>query len=175
MKEALRSHFHDLLDEQVRAQEPLLRAYLRRRIRRREDIEDYVQDVYVRVLEMTSRQHVSNWQGFLRRIASNLLIDGLRRASARLAGQHSSLEDHLEHADQAPTAEDILLSRQCVGVVENALAEVSPVARSVFLLVRIDGVSYQEAAGRLGVDVKTAYRHVERVLALISRRLAERL
>ena len=45
--------------------------------------------------------------------------------------------------------------------------------RSVFLLVRVEGLTHRDAAKRLGLDVKQASRHVERVLAHLARALAE--
>ncbi len=68
-----------------------------------------------------------------------------------------------------------MVAHERLAAVAEALKEVSPVARSVFLLVRVEGLSYAEAAERLGLDVKSAYRHVERVLNVISRRVADTL
>jgi RNA polymerase sigma-70 factor (ECF subfamily) len=163
------------LDEQIKQQEPLLRAYVKRRVRRPEDVEDYIQEVYARVLAMPPKTSVLNWQGLLRRVAANLIIDRARRAHARAASSHFNFDGHREPADDRPTAEESLVAHQRLAAVADALKELSPVARSVFLLVRVEGMSYRTAAERLGVDVKAAYRYVEHALNLISRRLADSL
>jgi RNA polymerase sigma-70 factor (ECF subfamily) len=157
----------------AKAEEPRLRAYLRRRLRAHEDVEDYVQEVYARVLARPPEAAVENWQGLLRRIASNLIIDRARRGQARAAGSHVRLEPGMELCDEQPSAEQALISRERLEVVAGALQEVAPLARSVFLLVRVEGLTHRAAAERLGIDVKVASRHVERVLALVARRLAE--
>ena len=54
-----------------------------------------------------------------------------------------------------------------------ALKAVDPVARSVFLLVRVEGLTHREAADRLGLDMKRASHLVEKVLTHLARALAE--
>jgi RNA polymerase sigma-70 factor (ECF subfamily) len=167
--------FRLLFDERSKREEPLLRAYLRRRVRRHEDIDDYVQEVYARVLATPQATPVSNWQGFLRRIAANLLIDRARRAKARFETHHVEIDDGFEPVDDQPTSEQALMARQRLAAVVEALKDISPVARSAFLLVRLEGLSHRDAAERLDLDVKIVSRHVERTLILISRRVAENL
>jgi RNA polymerase sigma-70 factor (ECF subfamily) len=164
---------HPLLESRVKAEEPHLRAYLRRRLRAHEDVEDYVQEVYARVLATPPAAEVASWQGLLRRIASNLIVDSSRRARARSAALHVALEPDFEIRDEGPSPEEALLARQRLEVVAEAIRQASPIARAVFLLVRVEGLTHRAAAERLGIDAKVASRHVERVLALISRRLAE--
>ena len=162
-----------LLASHVHAEEPLLRAYLRRRVRAPEDVDDYVQEVYARVLAAPPTQEVASWQGLLRRIACNLIIDRTRRARSSAASSHVALTTDLEIGDEQPSAEHTLIARQRLDAVAAAIKEASPIARAVFLLVRVEGLTHRAAAERLGIDVKIASRHVERVLALIARRLAE--
>ena len=165
--------FNQLLDSRMKAEEPLLRAYLRRHLRAHEDVEDYVQEVYARVLATPPKLQVDSWQGLLRRVASNLIIDRARRARTRSSALHVAFEDDFELGDDQPSAEQAIIARQRLQIVADAVREAAPVARAVFLLVRVEGLSHRAAAERLGIDVKIASRHVERVLALISRRLAE--
>jgi RNA polymerase sigma factor (sigma-70 family) len=166
--------FNRLVEQLVHDEEPRLRAYLRRRLRRHEEVEDYVQEVYARVLTSPPEAQVRCWQGLLRRIASNLIIDSARSARGRASAGQVSLDDW-DPRDDRPSAEDTVIARERLAAVAEQLQEASPIARSVFLLVRVEGLTHREAAERLGLDPKTASRHVERVLLLISRRLAETL
>lgn len=64
----------------IEAHRSALQNYLRRRLRAHEDPEDYVQEVYLRVLAADPGQNkVQNLRGFLFRAASNLMIDKHRR------------------------------------------------------------------------------------------------
>ena len=157
----------------VHDEEPLLRAYLRRRLRHGDDVDDYVQEVYARILATPPAGPVRSWQGMLRRIASNLIIDGARNARRQAASAQVRLDEDWDVGDERPSAEDSVIARERLTKVIATLEEASPIARSVFLLVRVDGLTHREAAARLGIEPKAASRHVERVLLLISRRLAE--
>jgi len=150
----------------------VLRAYLRRRVRNTADVDDYVQEIYARVLASVPDRNVSNWRGFLLRVASNLLTDSFRRKRAHMRDKHIPLEEAIDLLDGQPSVERILEGCEDVQCLTRILESVDPVARSVFLLVRVDGLTHREAAERLGLDTKQASRHVERVLARLARALA---
>ncbi|WBO22832.1 RNA polymerase sigma factor [Sphingomonas abietis] len=153
--------------------EPALRAYLRRRIGPSEDVEDFVQDVYLRVLSAPPQEDVRSWRGFLVRIASNLLIDHHRRKNVRMAEEHVTVDDMLIR-DEGADPERTLSGRQELAHVAKAIQELGPVARDAFLLVRVEGLSHKEAALRLGITPKAVSHHVERSLARLARQLGSR-
>lgn len=150
----------------------VLRGYFRQRVRDREDAEDYVQDVYLRVLAARpDPRKIRSWRGFLLRAASNLLVDKHRRDEVRMAGQHVPIEAEMADA-AAIDPERRLIARDELGVLGEALSALSPVARDVFLLVRVEGLSHREAGERLGIGTKAASSHVERALARLGAALA---
>ncbi|WP_022677803.1 MULTISPECIES: RNA polymerase sigma factor [unclassified Novosphingobium] len=148
-----------------------LRAYLKRRMRDGQDLDDMVQDVYLRVLSTPEADPVANVRGFLRRVASNLLIDRYRRKAARLSEHHTTLDEHIVD-DGALAPERIASGRQELALLGDALEAIGPVARDAFLLVRVEGLSHKEAAQRLGITPKAVSHHVERTLARMAGRLA---
>jgi RNA polymerase sigma-70 factor (ECF subfamily) len=149
-----------------------LRAYFRKRVRNIDDVDDYVQEVYARVLSAGPSQKIDSWRGFLLRVASNLITDGFRRDQARMKSSHITLDDILNLTDGMPTAEDCVHARQQLEALTEALSSVEPMARDVFLLVRVEGLTHREAAERFGIETKQASRHIERVLAQLTRALA---
>jgi RNA polymerase sigma-70 factor (ECF subfamily) len=169
------SDFRQLLAEKLTSEEPLLRAYLKQRVGRGEDINDYVQEVYARILTTPPKAAISSWQGLLRRVAANLLIDQTRRDRTSGASGHVGLDDEFDPLDDQPSPEQWLMARQRLNAVDGVLRRMPPVARAVFLLVRVEGLSHRATAERLGLDVKSVSRHVERVLVLISRAMVERV
>ena len=150
-----------------------LRSYFRRRVERPEDAEDFVQDVYLRVLAMgPDAQKVRSWRGFLLHAASNLLIDKHRRSAARMEKDHVVLSDDvLDGGTDNP--ERVLIGRDELHALSEALKTLSPVARDAFLLVRVEGLSHRDAATRLGIETKALSRHIERSLARLAAMLAE--
>lgn len=152
----------------------MLRAYFTRQIGAGPEVEDYVQDVFVRVLSAAPTERVGNWRGFLLRVASSLVIDRFRRDRARRRDQHQDLETVGELVDDhAVTPEQAVIGRQSLERLEEALRQVDPIARNVFLLVRVDGLRHREVAERLGMDTRTVTRLVDRVLVHLARHLAE--
>ncbi|MEE3623905.1 RNA polymerase sigma factor [Nitrospirillum sp. BR 11752] len=159
---------------ELEAHQSALRGYFARRVRQAQDVDDYVQDVYLRALSAAPDRGVDNWRAFLLRVANNLLIDRFRRNTARHQDAHDGLEEVAELVDDgAATPERTLMFRQELACLEAALRDVDPLARHAFLLVRVDGLSHREVAGRLGLEVKTVSRQIERVLAHLARTLVE--
>jgi RNA polymerase sigma-70 factor (ECF subfamily) len=169
------SDFRQQLAQKVTSEEPLLRAYLKQRVGRPEDINDYVQEVYARILTTPPKTAVSSWQGLLRRVAANLLIDQIRRDRTGAGSAHVGLDGEFDLPDGRPSPGQSIMARQRLEAVTDILKQLPPIARSVFLLVRVEGLSHRAAAERLGLDVRSVSRHVERVLVLVSRRMVEGL
>lgn len=157
----------------LEAHRSALQGYFRRRVRRAEDAEDFVQDVYLRVLAAgPDAEKVRSWRGFLLRAASNLLVDKHRRSEARMESEHVAIEGEL-HDGGTDHPERVLIGRDALHALSEGLKTLSPNARDAFLLVRVDGLSHKEAAARLGIEPKAVSRHVERSLARLSAMLAD--
>lgn len=149
-----------------------LRSYLRRKLRDTDDVDDMVQDVYLRVLAAPTEGPIENIRGFLRRIASNLLIDRYRSRVVRMTEFHDQVDEHMvDHLAIRP--DRIFEGRQELARLGDALKSISPVARDAFLLVRVEGYSHKEAALRLGITPKAVSHHIDRTLAKLAERLLE--
>jgi RNA polymerase sigma factor (sigma-70 family) len=148
----------------------VLRRYIARRIRNPQDADDYVQEVYLRVLSARPANKIENLRGFLLRIASNLIVDRLRRDATRQRDLHVSLED-ANHPDDggAASPERILLAREQLERLGDVLQGLDPTAAAVFRLVRLEGRPHREVARKLGIEVKSVSRHMERVLVKLAR------
>lgn len=166
----------ELLETALPRHGDLLQAYFRARLPCPQDAEDHVQEVYSRVIAATTpHTGIANWKGFLLRAAANLLTDNFRRDRARAGGRHVPLDDGMEAgSEEVATPERVVAARQRLGQVQAALAELDPVCREAFLLCRVEGLSHREIAARLGIEVGTVTRHVERTLIHLARRTGGR-
>ena len=72
----------------------------------------------------------------------------------------------------APASNDSELSPEARRILA-AIDELSEEEREVFCLVRIQGMTYAEAAGIVGVSVKTVLRRLNRARFLLAERLAD--
>lgn len=149
-----------------------LTAYIARRIRTPQDVEDYVQDVYIRVIQATSPQtEIRNWRGILGRIASTVIVDRHRRDTARRRDGHVELsEDTLSIADPLTDPEATTIRRARLAQVEEVLAQADACCRSAFVMARIEGLSHREVAGQLAIPVVAVGRCIEKIVARLARK-----
>ncbi|WP_206244750.1 RNA polymerase sigma factor [Novosphingobium terrae] len=168
-------------EETLEAHRPTLKRYFQRRIDAGRDAEDYVQDVYLRVLsaEQAAGQEpkkIHNLRGFLLRAASSVWIDRHRRAKTRIEQDAQTLTDDLAQTLTDPAAacpERTAIARDELRALSGAIETLPPVARAAFMLVRVEGLSHKEAARQLGIEPRQVANHVERSLARLSRSLLE--
>lgn len=139
--------------------EPALMQFLRHNWRNGSDVEDMLQDVYVRVCEAAFRELPHSSRAFVFTTARNLLID--RARTARVIP--IEIADDLgafEIAAEEPGAERSITAREELRLVWDALDRLSPRCREVVVLRRIEGISRRQIAIRLGITEATVAEHL---------------
>lgn len=137
---------------------PRLRRYARALLRDRDSADDLVQDCLERAL-----LKLDNWQAgesprrWLFAIMHNLFIDRVRRDGRRGEAAMLPLEAGEALAVPAEQAAN-LASREIV----DALQTIGPERRAALVLVAIEGFSYAEAAGVLGIPAGTLMSRIAR-------------
>ncbi|WP_230482373.1 RNA polymerase sigma factor [Sphingomonas sp. Leaf21] len=161
--------------EAMLAQHGFLKAYIAKRIRSPQDVEDYVQDVYVRVMQATPPpDEIRNWRGILGRVASSVIVDRHRRDTARRREGHVELaEDTLLIADPLADPEATAIRRARLTRVEDTLAQVDACCRQAFVMARVEGLSHKDVAARLAMPVVAVGRCIEKIVARLARREAD--
>ena len=159
----------ELLDTFLRLRKRL-HLTIHKLVRSQSVAEDLVQDTFVRLWERRSAlPYSTELRGYMVRTGRNLAIDFRRRQ--RIVPFVEGI-DHLEFmADAAPSPEDHAIASQ---TLSTALACLPPRARQVFVMARIDGMTYVEISEKLGISPKTVFSHMvvalERMDALRSER-----
>ncbi|KAF1018221.1 MAG: putative RNA polymerase sigma factor FecI [Burkholderia gladioli] len=114
-----------------------------------EDAADVAQEAFERTLRYM-RKHdgrVASPVGLLVRIALNLQIDrGRRRKHLPTA-----LDESWEHPRWDITPEDEVVGRQSVTQLVETLDKLAPRRREAFVLCRLHGLTYQDAAKKMGI------------------------
>ena len=159
-------------DAFVRAQREGLVRFLRRRTPLEEDAQDLAQESLVRL--MRYRGHAPTaWAALLYRIALNALNDRQRRALTHREAQHTTLDtDFAELASPEPSHEQRVATQQELAVLQGALLGLPLRCRQIYLLNRIEGMSYTEIAEHCGISVKAVEKHISKALRLLRERLA---
>jgi RNA polymerase sigma-70 factor, ECF subfamily len=146
------SEFHRLIEQQI----PRLRRYARALTRNRERADDLVQDTLSRALVKEQFwQPGTNLRAWLFTIMHNQNVNNVRRAV-----RESRMVD-MEQLSPMPATTDPTASRQMFEL-ERALAQLPLEQRQVILLVGLEGMSYEDAAGILSVPVGTVRSRLSR-------------
>jgi RNA polymerase sigma-70 factor (ECF subfamily) len=135
-----------------------------RMLDRRDAAEDLAQDVFLQLYrklgDIESLEHLGFW---LRRVASNLAIDWLRRLPYT---RTQSLDDDMQVA--APESfDDPLVDRE----LARLLAELTPAARAVMLLRYQEDRDLAEIGSMLDMPVNTVKSHIKRSLTTLRARM----
>lgn len=142
--------------------------YLLQRVRCPDTAQDLSQETYLRLLRQESLLHTENLTGYLYRTAERLAIDFLRYEQ-RLTHRAAVLDETLECPKIQPEA--LMILRQQCEILLDAIAALPTQCRHVFLLRKIDALSYAEIAGQLGISEKTVQRHLVKAMLHCHRRL----
>ena len=134
----------------VRYYDSLVR-FFKRRSSSVEDAADLAQDTFVR-LSAADLGQIRKPASFLFTTALNLLRDRARSSQVRNAALSMPAEE-AQLVCPAPHAERILEGEQRLRALEQALLELSPKCRAVFVLFHFDELTQREIADRLRISV----------------------
>ncbi|ATQ70632.1 MULTISPECIES: RNA polymerase sigma factor [Methylosinus] len=139
-----------------------LRRFLRRRGASPDSAADLTQEAFLRLLSLGPNAPIANPQAYLFRTAGNLSIDHARRRRAlRFVDDGEEALGRL--ADDAPSPERVVLSRQELAILQEALSRTPETPRNVFL-ARLEGKTFEEIGRSLNIPPQTAFSQMARVM-----------
>ena len=160
------SEICDWFVREVLPLEAALTQYLQHNWRNRGDIEDLLQDVYIRVFEAARNQIPDRPRAFVFTTARNLLIDRVRREQVIPIEAVSDL-DALNVEVDAPSPERSAIARDELRRLQAALDHLPPRCRQAVVLRQVEGLSRKDIAGRMGIGEETVKEYLaEGVIAL---------
>ncbi|WP_343528016.1 RNA polymerase sigma factor [Sphingomonas sp.] len=154
------------MTETFRVAIPALRKWFGRRLPNPADIDDAVQDVWIRAHSHLASGHVISAQAYLFQTAQSVLQDRARRASTRQQAFHETLEDH-HHPVEGITPDRVLLGKDEVARIAGRLAELPERRRDIFILHRFEGMSYGEIAKAHAISVSAVEKHIMKALRFL--------
>lgn len=137
-----------------------------------EEAADLVQDAFLRTAEAGRGANIGSPFGFLLRVARNSVVDRLRSRArwAKLVCEPASQDSP---ADPAPDAERSLIASERLQRALACIDAMPPRRREVFLLHRLEGLTYVKIAKRLGISPKTVEDHMSAAMLQLSRDMAQ--
>ncbi|RZJ00888.1 MAG: RNA polymerase sigma factor [Brevundimonas sp.] len=156
-------------------QRDALARFFRARLGASADVEDLLQDLYLKVSSIDSRVEVHEPRAYLYRLASNLMMDR-RRSSLRSAARDGAwrLATHVtgevEDIADTPSAESVVAGRERLSALITALEALPKKTSAVFRMHKFDGLSYAEVATRLDISRSSVEKHMMTALKVLAAR-----
>jgi RNA polymerase sigma factor (sigma-70 family) len=146
---------------EVQPHEGLLRNYLKRNFPAVRDVDDVVQDSYLRIWKTKTESPIQSAKAFLFKVARHLAIDLVRRQRVSPLRTVRDL-DALSVIEDKPTAADVLSLEEKTRLLADALAALPDRCRTIVVLHKLEGLSQKEVAQRLGLSLRTVEVQVAR-------------
>jgi RNA polymerase sigma-70 factor (ECF subfamily) len=155
-----------------------LYGYLYRLVGSRDDAEDLLQELFVRVVKMIGRyEHDGRFDAWLFRIATNLVRDRVRRvrtAPTTLSGEidNERLRDVPADGAAADPSRGMAAAED-IDKLQWALGRLSDAEREVVMLRHFSELSFKDIAAMMGTPLGTALARAHRGLARLRQLMTE--
>lgn len=133
-----------------------------------ETAQDLVQESYIILSRTAADVAIEHPRGFLYRTAGNLALDYLRHN--KIVERHQEAAQFAEPAEQAD-AERQIGDEQWRILLHQAIAELPPRCRDVFILHKIRGLGYRDIARLLDISESAVEKHIIKGLSHCRKRL----
>jgi RNA polymerase sigma factor (sigma-70 family) len=154
---------HDWFLNQVFHHRAALHRYLGKLTSGAEDLEDLVQETYVRMYALPDFHTVESPKALLFRIAHNLAVERARRRKSQATETVADLEALNVFSNEAPPDEQTDAQRRFESFCA-AVDRLPPVCRRVFVLRKVHKLSAAEISEVLGLAESTIEKHVAKGL-----------
>jgi RNA polymerase sigma-70 factor (ECF subfamily) len=149
------------LTDEVLPHEAALKAYLRSHFPDLRDVDDVVQESYVRLLEAKRHHDIVSPRAYLFTTARNLALSILRRPRI-FSDQPVTEITGPGVMDIGPDAADRLIQRQEIALLMDAIDALPSRCREIFILRKLNNLSQKAIAARLGLSAQTVQVQIAR-------------
>ena len=138
--------------------ESSLKRFLRRFLYKSEDIDEIAQETFLRAYKATEGREIDSPKAYLFQVARTLAYGELSRKSRKLT-------DYLEEAvdgDTSHTAslEDEYTAQKKVELYLDAISDLPPQCRRVFLMRKVQAMPYKAIARTLNISISAVEQHL---------------
>jgi len=149
----------------------ILVRYFQRKGLDRAAAEDCAQECFVR-LSRVELAEVENAPAYLFRVASRVYLERARRMRSRHSDMHVPVESVIL-IDRESSPARIFEGREALLQLAIVINKLPARTKEVFLLNRMDGLTYTQLAARFGVSVKTIEKQMSKALNHLRARLGD--
>ena len=135
--------------------------------------QEILQDVFLKIWEQRkSIDPEKSFRSFLSKIAENQVYDFFLKVA-----RDENLQSQLIVLATANHAiiESFMSGEENLAILQNAIADLHPQQQQVFRLCRLEGKSYKEVSGMLGISVSTISDQIEKATMVIREHIASKI
>jgi len=128
------------------------------------EVEDIVQETYVRVCQIENKDAIREPRSFLFRTARNLALDHVKRAESRLTAGTDAIDEvpaanFMSSSEVDSTYTQVVSDEEFVLFCE-AVRELPKQCRRAFILKKVYGYTLKEIMAEMGVGQPTVETHI---------------
>ncbi|MDP3740502.1 MAG: RNA polymerase sigma factor [Hyphomonadaceae bacterium] len=149
------------------ASKAALQRYLRRFFSAPQDVEDVLQEVFLRAYAAEARGPILLARAYLFRVAKHVALNELARKRNFATSSMEDFDDPDVVGSETQTGvEQEVDGRRRLALFASAVASLPDQCRKVLVLKKIEGLSQREIAKRLGIAESTVEKHLAKGLLL---------
>jgi RNA polymerase sigma-70 factor (ECF subfamily) len=138
-----------------------LRKYVSRLCARPQDVDDLLQETFLKGFASELKVDITHPKAFLFKVATNLALMDRRKKKAKPAEFLEDFGGSDIVLDESQIAADSWIDgRRKLALFAKAVAHLTPQCRRAFLLRRIEGLQYKQIADRMNISVSAVEKHV---------------
>lgn len=160
------------LDRLARRYGSALSRYFERRVDRKVDVPDLVQEVFLRLSRLGDLAEIQKPEHYLFRTAASALKDRARHNAVRQAAAHQVFDETV-HSGSDFSPHRVLVGKETVERLCDALRKLPVRTRDVFVLRAFEEQRMADVARLLGISTRAAEKHYAKALAYAARVLGE--
>jgi len=140
--------------ENLQPHEAMLRAWLHSRYSSGVDVDDVIQEAYMKVLKARKMEPVNAPKAFLFATARNLALNVVRYAKVRGEDIATNIDD-CDILDERAGVHETVARNQELEVLTKAIQSLPDRCRQIFTLRKVYGMSQRDIAKKLNISART--------------------
>ncbi len=144
--------------EKLLPHEAMLRAWLRSRFSTGLDVDDVIQESYLRILRHHKKKPVKAPKAFLFATARNIALNMERAANVR--GERLAHIQDMEILDDGWGVQETVARNQELEALTEAIQALPKKCRQIFTLCKVYGMTPKEISKELNLSLPTIYRQL---------------
>ncbi len=149
---------------------PALKSYFKKRVPSPGEVDDLVQDVFVRLAHRADLNSIETVEGYIFQTARASIAEYYRKRTTSRADLQDMFDED-KHILAEISIETVLADREAVKQLISGLYELPEKTRDIFVLYHFEGFKQMQIAQDLNVGIRTVERHLAQANTFLLKRV----